>query len=198
MRTAKHNYQYVLVPASEDRETPSPARVTSSSSPPNHALEAYCLEFDYLCRSLQRLGVRQSDIEDLAHEVFLVLSRKWHDYDPSRPLRPYLFGIAFRIASQHRRRQLREVPCDVPEIADPQAQPDQALSAAEARALVLNALERIPLGRRAVFVMHDIDETPMRDIAKSLHLPLFTAYSRLRKARIEFERAVTVLQKGSR
>jgi RNA polymerase sigma-70 factor (ECF subfamily) len=128
----------------------------------------------------------------------LVLSRKWNDYDPSRPLRPYLFGIAFRIASQHRRRQLREVPCDVPDVADPQALPDQALSAAEARALVLSALERVPLARRAVFVMHDLDETPMRDIAKSLHIPLFTAYSRLRKARQEFERAVTVLEKGSR
>jgi hypothetical protein len=40
--------------------------------------------------------------------------------------------------------------------------PDQMLSAAEARALVLHALERIALPPRAVFVMHDLDETPMR------------------------------------
>lgn len=198
MQATLHNNQYVVVPASRDRETPRTARADRRSSPLDHALEAYCLEFDYLCRSLQRLGVLPSDIEDLAHEVFLVLSRKWRDYDPSRPLRPYLFGIAFRIASQHRRRQLREVPCDVPEIADPGAQPDQALSAVEARSLVLSALERIPLARRAVFVMHDLDETPMREIAKSLQIPLFTAYSRLRKARQEFERAVVSLQKGVR
>ena len=187
------------VPASQDRRNPPSARADRGSSPPDHALEAYILEFDYLCRTLQRLGIREPDIEDLAHEVFLVLSRKWRDYDPSRPLRPYLFGIAFRIASQHRRRQLREVPCDMPEIADPQAtQPDQAVSVVQARALALNALERIPLARRAVFMMHELDETPMRDIAKSLHIPLFTAYSRLRKARQEFELAVAVLQKGSR
>jgi RNA polymerase sigma-70 factor (ECF subfamily) len=129
--------------------------------------------------------------------VFLVLNRKWQDYDQSRPLRPYLFGIAFRIAARHRRRRSREVPSELPEIADTQAQPDQALSQAQARALVLQALERVPLSRRAVFVMHDLDETPMRLIAKTLHIPLFTAYSRLRKARQEFARAVAVLEKGS-
>ncbi len=159
-------------------------------------MEAFSLEFDYLCRTLQRLGVREADIEDLAHEIFLILRRKWNEYDPNRPLRPYLFGIAFRVAARHRRRQSREVPGDLPEIADPAAQPDQLLSAAEARALVLRALERIALPRRAVFVMHDLDETPMRLIAETLNIPLFTAYSRLRKARKEFERAILVLQKG--
>lgn len=167
------------------------------SSPPEHALEAFCLEFDYICRTLQRLGIRPGDVEDLAHELFLILSRKWRDYDPSRPLRPYLFGIAFRVAARHRRRQAREIPGDIPEIADAEADPDRILSAAEARALVLQALERIALPRRAVFVMHDLDETPMRVIADTLSIPLFTAYSRLRKARKEFEHAVFVIQRGS-
>jgi RNA polymerase sigma-70 factor (ECF subfamily) len=143
------------------------------------------------------LGVRDPDVEDLAHEVFLILSRKWQDYDPSRPLRPYLFGIVFRVAAQHRRRRQREIPSELPDVVDTRAQPDQILSTAEARAFVLAALEHIPLVRRAVFVMHELDETPMRVIAKTLHIPLFTAYSRLRKARQEFERAVTVLGRGA-
>lgn len=163
---------------------------------PEKALAAYALEFDYLCRTLQRLGVGEADIEDLAHEVFLILDRKWQDYDQRRPLRPYLFGIAFRVASRHRRLQAREVPSEIPEIADTERQPDLMLSAAEARTLVLRALERIPLARRAVFVMHDLDEIPMRVIAETLDIPLFTAYSRLRKARQEFERAVTALHEG--
>jgi len=189
----------VLVHASTDPKTARDgAERSSGSSAPHDALETFQREFDYLCRTLQRLGIRGADVEDLVHEVFLVLSRKWHDYDPSRPLRPYLFGIAFRIAARHRRRQAREIPGDVPDVADTRAGPDQALSAAEARTLVLHALEHIALPRRAVFVMHDLDETPMRVIADTLRIPLFTAYSRLRKARKEFEQAVSVLQKGSR
>ncbi len=57
-------------------------------------------------------------------------------------------------------------------------------------ALMLAALERIPLPRRAVLVMHDIDEVPVGDVARVLSIPLFTAYSRLRKARRELQVAV--------
>ena len=56
--------------------------------------------------------------------------------------------------------------------------------------MVLAALERIPLRRRAVLVMHDLDDIPVADVAAVLGIPLFTAYSRLRKARRELEVAV--------
>jgi RNA polymerase sigma-70 factor (ECF subfamily) len=64
-------------------------------------------------------------------------------------------------------------------------QPEVALQSKQARALVLAALDRIPLSRRAVLVMRDIDDASMREIASTLSIPLFTAYSRLRKARKE-------------
>jgi RNA polymerase sigma-70 factor, ECF subfamily len=76
-------------------------------------------------------------------------------------------------------------------------QPDQALQSKQARALVLSALERIALSRRAVLIMHDIDEVPMREIASTLSIHLFTAYSRLRKARKEFATAVAHLCRAS-
>jgi RNA polymerase sigma-70 factor (ECF subfamily) len=158
--------------------------------------DAFQSEFDYLCRTLRRLGVGSDDIEDEAHEVFLVLKRKWSDYDPSRPLRPYLFGIAFRVVAAWRRRHRREVALTFEEVESAVGGPDDALEAEYARKLVLAALSRIPLPRRSVFVMHDIDEIQMRDITKALSIPLFTGYSRLRKARREFEAAVKALRKG--
>jgi RNA polymerase sigma-70 factor (ECF subfamily) len=158
--------------------------------------KAFQSEFDYLCRTLRRLGVRSEDIEDDAQDVFLVLRRKWPDYDPSRPLRPYLFGIAFRVVASRRRRQQRELPLTLETPQDESPGPEQVLEAEYARKLVLTALSHVPLARRAVLVMHDIDEVPMRDITKALSLPLFTGYSRLRKARREFEAAVKALRKG--
>jgi len=154
------------------------------------SIDAFQREFDYLHRSLRRLGVRSEDIEDDLQDVFLVLHRKWEEYDPSRPLRPYLFGIAFRVVAGRRRRHQREVPGSPDDHAGTSPAPDQALDAASTRKLVLDALLEVPLQRRAVFVMHDIDEIPMREIAKALSIPLFTGYSRLRKARVEFEAAV--------
>jgi RNA polymerase sigma-70 factor (ECF subfamily) len=162
----------------------------AESSEGGACLSAFRREFDYLCRTLRRLGVPDKDIEDLAHEVFLVLLRRWADYDPSHPVRPWLFGIAFRVASAYRRRASRELPQAWIEIVDLGPEPDQAAIDRQNRAIVLAALNEVPLARRAVLVMHDLDDTSMKDIASTLSIPLFTAYSRLRKARKEFELAV--------
>jgi RNA polymerase sigma-70 factor (ECF subfamily) len=161
-------------------------------------LGAFQKEFDYLCRTLRRLGVPACDIEDQAHEIFLVLCRRWSDYDGSLPLKPWLFGIAFRVASAHKRRVAREVPHAWLEVEDSSPHPEQAVLAEQARAIVLAALEHVPLARRAVFIMHDLDGVAIREVASVLSIPLFTVYSRLRKARKEFEAAVRLIEKRAR
>ena len=76
------------------------------------------------------------------------------------------------------------------EIPDDRPGPDDELVAKRARALLLSALERIPLPRRAVLVMHEIDCIPVHEVAATLGIPRFTVYSRLRKARQELESAL--------
>jgi RNA polymerase sigma-70 factor (ECF subfamily) len=165
--------------------------VASSTDPDAACLNAFLAELDYIHASLRRLGTARSDIEDLAQEVFLVLHRNWTRRDSARPLRPYLFGIAFRIASAHRRKYRREVPSwGVDAVADPSADLDDVLQSRQARRLILAALDRVPLPRRAVLLMHDLDEVPMPEIASVLDIRLFTAYSRLRKARQELASAL--------
>ncbi len=157
--------------------------------------QSFEAELDYLRRTLRRLGVRNGDVEDLLQEVFLVLDRNWKKFDATRPLRPYLFGISFRVVAGYFRKSRREISQPVEEFAhDPQPGPEEALESARARTLVLAALGRVPLERRAVLVLHDIDDVPMSEIAGSLAIPLFTGYSRLRRARVEFEAAVRTLR----
>jgi RNA polymerase sigma-70 factor (ECF subfamily) len=170
----------------------------SSSATIDVCFQAYQRELNYLLGSLRRLGVLQVDLEDVAHEVFLVMHRRWEDYDHQRPLRPWLFGIAFRVAAAQRRRGAREVPSDTYEAADVGTAPDDAAAAVETRGLLLKALAHLPLERRAVLLMHDVDEMPMREVAQQLELPLFTAYSRLRKARKELDAALQRLQGARR
>ena len=153
-------------------------------------LDTFQRELNYIYRTLRRMGAGPSEIDDLAQEVFLALRGSWTKYDPARPIRPYLFGIAFRIASAHQRKRNREVAFGVLEPDDLEPRPDEALQTKQARQMVLAALERIPLRRRAVLVMHDLDDIPVADIASVLGIPRFTAYSRLRKARRELELAL--------
>jgi RNA polymerase sigma-70 factor (ECF subfamily) len=158
-------------------------------------LEAYQRELAYIFHALRWLGARPHEIEDLAQEVFIALGRTWSRYDASRPLRPYLFGVAFRIVSMQRRKRKHEVAFASIEIRDGRPTPDEALQTKQTRATVLRALEKIPLRRRAVLVMHDLDEVPMIQVAAALSIPLFTAYSRLRKARTELE---ATLRRGTK
>lgn len=152
----------------------------------------YRAEFQYVFRSLRRLGVGEADLEDLAHDVFLAVYRRWADYDAARSVRPWLFGFAYRLASDHRRlsRHRHEVGGVIVEPADAARPADEQLEAEQARRAVLAALDTIALDRRAILVMHDLDGHPMPEIALGLSIPLNTAYSRLRLARKDFEGAI--------
>ena len=148
-------------------------------------------QFDYVWNTLRKLGAREADLEDLTHEVFLRVHERLDDYDGARPLRPWLFAFAFRVASGHRRlaRHRLEVLGDATEPSDGSTPADEALSLREDGELAAAALDAVEIERRAVFVLHEIDEVPIPEVAAALGIPTATAYSRLRLAREEFQKA---------
>ncbi|APR80378.1 RNA polymerase sigma factor RpoE [Minicystis rosea] len=141
--------------------------------------------FDYVCRSLQRLGVREADAEDVAQELFLAVHRALPESDRNRPVKPWLFGFAIRYASNYRRlswhrgRALDDTPVS-PKIHDKLA----------AKRLVLGVLDKLDFDRRVILVMHDLEELTAAEIADELGIPMNTVYSRLRLARQAFRALV--------
>lgn len=156
----------------------------------------YEAEVAFVWRSLRRLGVPEADLEDVTHDLFIAVQRKLPELDPARPVRPWLFGFAYRLASDYRRsgRARRELLEDVQEVADPGPAADEQLSAREAHALILAALDTLTLDARAVFVMHDLDGCSMPAIAEVLGEGVNTLYSRLRLARRRFTETVRRLR----
>jgi len=156
----------------------------------------YERELAYVWRSLARLGVPERDRSDVAHDVFLVLHRKLATLDLDRPIRPFLFGIAYRRAAAYRRKlghQRERLSQPEVEIAAPAHAEDEAIRR-QGRRLVLSAINEIPMDRRAVFVMCDVDGVPVPQVAEILEIKLNTAYSRLRLARRDFEAAARALR----
>ncbi len=160
----------------------------------------YAEHGSYVFHSLRRLGVRSFEVEDVMHEVFMIAHRRIESYNQEVPVRAWLFGIAYRKAADFRKQaRHRHETCEEHEEAiDLGASPEEQIGQQQQRQLVLAALEKIELSRRAVFVMHDIDETPVPIIAEQLAIPLNTAYSRLRLARAEFSDAVHRLRSRGR
>jgi RNA polymerase sigma-70 factor (ECF subfamily) len=159
-------------------------------------------EFDYVWNSLRRLGVPERDLEDLTHDVFFRIYERLADYDAARPVRPWLFGFSFRVASDYRRRfsNRRELLSRASETSDPAPTALDRLVQVEAMNLAQAALEGIEIERRAVFILHEIDGSSVPEIAAALGLPLNTTYSRLRVAREEFRTALRreQLRRGER
>ena len=157
--------------------------------------EVYEAEFSFVCNSLRRLGASAHDVADLAQEVFVVLLRRLSDYDPARPVRPWLFGIALRVLVDDRRlaRRKHEVVGVMHDWNDPRTARDGA-PAADARDLVLDAMRALDVEQRAVLTLHDIEEFSMPEIAHALSIPVNTGYSRLRLARERLGREVRRLR----
>jgi RNA polymerase sigma-70 factor (ECF subfamily) len=153
--------------------------------------EVYREHFHYVWRTLRRLGVATPDLEDVAHEVFVVVHRRLAEFDWSRPIKPWLFGIAFRLASEDRRRAYRRfelaIPVDAPANA-PRA--DDLLESDDRRRLVLECLQTLDVDQRAVLILFDIDGESAANVASAMNIPLPTVYSRLRVARSKFAAAV--------
>jgi RNA polymerase sigma-70 factor (ECF subfamily) len=150
----------------------------------------YEAELDYVWRSLRRLGIRNEDLEDLTHDVFTKAFHRYDTYDATRPIRPWLFGIALRVASDFRQlsRHRHEFQTPIAEPIDEQLPADQRLEDERNRVLLERALSGLTMERRAILVMHDVNGHSMPEIAEVIPLPLNTLYSRLRLARADLQR----------
>lgn len=160
-------------------------------NPPPQFRELFESEFAYVTRTLRYLGVRGHEIEDVTHDVFLHVYRHLPQFDASRPLRPWLFGFAYRIARDFRAlaRHQHETRCEPQDLRDGAPLADALLVQSEALDQALAALDTLEPDERAVFIAHELDELPIPDVADALAIPLNTAYSRLRRARSKFEAA---------
>lgn len=140
--------------------------------------------FAFVWRSLVRLGVATADADDSAQQVFLVANEKLADI-PGGHERAFLFGTCLKIASRQRRtverrRETGEVPLHVPDAAPSQ---EDLCDRAKARRVLDQLLDAMPLELRAVFVLYELEQLTMAEIARALELPPGTVASRLRRAR---------------
>lgn len=138
----------------------------------------------FLWRAAVGLGVPESDADDLCQEVMLIVHRKLPDFD-GRALRSWLYGICLRVCSDYRRsaRVRRERPTDqLPDSPLPPTQPEE-VDARRAELRLRSALDQLDDDKRAVFVLFEVEQLTLREIAEATETPLQTVYSRLQAAR---------------
>jgi RNA polymerase sigma-70 factor, ECF subfamily len=143
-----------------------------------------------VARTLRYLGVPEADLLDAAQEVFLVVNRRFREFEGRSTLATWIRQICLRVALSTRRRRGRrreEITADPPDSGEA---PDQhaSLERRERREELNRLLDALDDDQRAVIVLYEIELLPMREVAETIGCPLQTAYSR-RKAALERLRA---------
>lgn len=160
----------------------------------------------FVWRSLRRLGVAEPGLEDSAHEVFLVVHRRWNDWDGRTKMRTWLFGICRGVARNARRgdrraqRRLHAVR-DLSRVVDQaprQLDPDRHVAQRDAAALVQAFVESLDTSKRVVFELCEIEGLSPAEAARSLGDNVNTVSTRLRRARKAFAAFVDALNARAR
>lgn len=150
----------------------------------------YRSELGYALRTLRRLAIAEADLHDAAHEMFVEVYEKLDQFDESRPLKPWLFGFAYRVARDFRRRKGRrptEPLDDQMHASDPHHEPEEHFERRQKQRLAVECLASVPEDQATILILHEIDGISIPEIARALSIPVNTAYSRLRLGRQAFE-----------
>lgn len=140
--------------------------------------------FSFVWRTLRRFGVADAALEDVVQEVFLVAYRRAGAWDSFASPRSWLFGVARRVAADHRRsrdRHARKLAA-LPEMAAPRSV-DEHVDDHSRLVAVATAIDTLSPDRRAVYILAELEGMSAPEIAEALELKLNTVYSKLRRAR---------------
>ncbi|HVI03473.1 MAG TPA: RNA polymerase sigma factor [Enhygromyxa sp.] len=166
-----------------------PARDQPALSAEFEAL--YHAHFEFVWRLLRRFGVPVAALDDATQDVFVVVHRRFGAWEQRASVRAWLFGVAKRVAANHRRgleRHARKVAA-LPEPATPRLL-DERVADRDHLEQVAKAIDGLAPERREVYVLAYLEGLSAPEIADALGCKLNTVYSRLRRARAELAAAL--------
>lgn len=155
---------------------------------------------DFVWRSLRRFGVPPADVDDAAQQVFLIANNKLDKIQKGSE-RSFLVGVATRVASHARRAYHRREAAELRLSSNPREaglDPEELTQRLEARELLDRVLDAMPHDLRSVFVLFELEELSIDQVATLLAIPRGTVATRLRRAREVFHSQAKLVSAAAR
>ncbi len=161
--------------------------------------EIYESMVQYVWNIVSRMGVHRSDAEDVVQEVFVIVHRRLDDFEGRAQLKTWVFKIAVHVVQHYFRTHARK-PGDratakgteIHSLVERQESGPAAEVERRERLRTLDRLlDQLDEPKRAVFVLAEIEQLTMSEIAEIVELNANTVASRLRAARQGFEKALS-------
>ena len=147
--------------------------------------------FEDVLKWVRALGGRDSELEDIAQEVFLVVRKRIDTFDGRNPA-GWLYQITrrkvrdFRQLAWIKKVFTRDHVDTVDDLPYDGEGPAAELERKQKQRMLHLILTKMNEDRRATFVLFEIDGVSGEDIAHLQGVPVNTVWSRLHKARKEF------------
>jgi RNA polymerase sigma-70 factor (ECF subfamily) len=176
---------------------PNPARELDAESMSFGAI--YLRHFDFVWRNLRRYGVPQDAIDDAIQDVFLVVHARLASFEGRSSLRTWMFGIARRVARDHRpsaRAHAEGVGAEtleaLPDVAS--KSPLATLEAIEGARLLETLLAGLAPNKRDAFILVQLEQMTVLEAGQALGVNSNTISSRVRSARQDLDHAIARLE----
>jgi RNA polymerase sigma-70 factor (ECF subfamily) len=155
--------------------------------------EVYDTYFAFVWRAVANRGVPFSAMDDVVQEVFLVVHRKLGEFEGRSTLRTWLSGIVRRVVADHVKKRGNQATGH--EAVEDHAfesteDPAAELERRAAVTVVTALLEKLSAAHREVFVLYEIEQLTIREIAELTRTNENTVQTRLKAARQTFQRGL--------
>jgi len=143
------------------------------------------------------------EAKDAAQDIFLRIYRNIVQCQDAGMFLPWLIKISRNhcidlIRRKAARPQTSNLPIDeIPEIANPDLNPEEKWKAKSRRKLIHRALLQLSVLNREMVILKDIQGMKFEQIASLLNIPIGTAKSRSNRARLELSQKVLAMHRGS-
>jgi RNA polymerase sigma-70 factor (ECF subfamily) len=191
--------------ATSAAEVPEDPRSLRSESPAPRTGVAfdsvYDQHVDFVWRCARRLGIPETSLEDVTQDVFLVVHRRLGHFDGRVQVRGWLFGIVAKVVRDYRRRFRRKgaacvaydeaTDAQISQSAEPSVTPHAVAEHYETVRVLYELLDELDEEKREVWMLAQLEEMSMPEIAECLGINVNTVAARLRAARRRFAEAHT-------
>ena len=151
---------------------------------------------------IARLAGPHADLEDMVHEVFMVVQRRLHEFRGEAKLTTWLYRITERIVFDRRRkdRKLRWLGLHRAEeagraLSSTMPSPVESIERQQSVELVYRILDAMDEKYRSLLILFEMESMSGEDVARLTGMKLATIWVRLRRARAQFLRELERIER---
>lgn len=120
--------------------------------------------------------------DDVVQETFIRIFEKYHLYDRSKPLQPWVCKVAMNTARNLMRKHKWQKLTGWFPVRETTGSAEQAHLQNETSRELWGVIEKLPLKSKEIVILRYYADMPLQDIANTLGIPIGTCKSRLHMA----------------